>query len=71
MIQTSHIMMLFEGTSLAVSQWDKQVRDANWAPYSSDDGHHWLGVRKAEHETQIKKLVDKCGSERQKIWYTV
>ena len=28
-------------------------------------------VRKAENETQIRKLVDNCGSEHQKIWYTV
>ena len=64
-------MMLVEGTSLAVCQWAKKLRDANWALCSSDDGHHSLNVRKAEHDTQIKKLVDNCGSEHRKIWYTV
>ena len=64
-------MMLVEGASLAVNQWDKKLREANWTLCSSDDGHHWLGVRKAEHGAQIKKLVDNCGSEHQKIWYTV
>ena len=37
---------------------------------SSDDGHRWLGVRKAVSDTQIRKLVDKCGSERQKICHS-
>ena len=70
MNQTSHIMMLVEGTSLTVSQWDRKLRAANWALCSSDDGHHWVGVRKAENGTTIRKLVDNCGSEHQKIWYT-
>ena len=30
MNQTSHIMMLAEGTSLAVNQWDRKLREANW-----------------------------------------
>ena len=71
MNQTSHIMMLLEGMSLPVNQWDKKLRAANWSLCSSDDGHHWVGVRKAENDTTIRKLVDNCGSERQKIWYTV
>ena len=40
-------------------------------PSSSDDRHHWAGVRPAHSDTPIKKLVDNCGSEHQKIWYTV
>ena len=49
-----------------------RCRDAaNWTLGSSDDGHHWVGVRKAENGTTIRKLVDNCGSEHQKIWYTV
>ena len=71
MNQTSYIMMLVEGTSLAVNYWDKKLREANWSLCSSDDGDHWLGVRKANQETTIKKLVDNCGSEYQKIWCTV
>ena len=66
MNQTSHIT-----TSLGVSQWDQKLRDANWTLCSSDDGHRWLGVRKDENETHLRKLVDICGSEHQKIWYTV
>ena len=68
--QTSRIMMLVECTSLAVNQWGQKLRDGNWALCSCDDGHHWLGVRKAENETTIRSLVDKRGSEHQKSWYT-
>ena len=71
MNQTSHIMMLVEGTSLAVNQWDNKPKDAKWTPGSSDDHHHWVGVRTAYRGTSVKKLVDDCGSEQQKIWYTV
>ena len=42
MNQTSHIMMLVEGTSLAVNQWDKKLKEANWTLGSSDDHHHWV-----------------------------
>ena len=65
--QTSYIMMLVESTSLAVNQWDKKLQEANWTLSSSDDGHHWPSVRNAEHDTKIRKLVDNCGSEHQKI----
>ena len=71
MNHTAHTMMLVEGTSIAVHQWDKKLRDANWALCGSDDAHHWLGVRKEEEETQIKKLVDNRGIEHQKIWYSM
>ena len=71
MNQTSHIMMLVEGTSLAVNQWDLKLREANWTLSSSDDHHHWVGVRTAFNGTSVKKLVDNCGSEQQKIWYTI
>ena len=58
-------MMLVEGTSLTVNQWDKKLRETgDWSLCSSDEGHHWVG-------TTIRKLVDNCGSEDQKIWYTV
>ena len=40
MDQTSHIMMLVEGTSLSVNQWDKKLKEANWTLSSSDDRHH-------------------------------
>ena len=30
--QISHVMMLVEGMSLAVNQWDQKLRDASWAP---------------------------------------
>ena len=40
MNQTSHIMMLAEGTSLSVNQWDRKLKEANWTPGSSDDRHH-------------------------------
>ena len=69
--QTSRIMMLVEGTSLAVNQWDRKLREANWTLCSSDDHHHWLGVRTAHRDTTVRKLVDSCGSEHQEIWYTV
>ena len=69
--QTSHIMMLVEGASLTVNQWDKKLQAAIWTPCSSDDGHHWVGVRKADNDAKIRKLVENCGSEHQKIWYTV
>ena len=69
--QTSHIMMLVEGTSLSVSQWDKKLKEANWTLGSSDDHHHWVGVRTASTGTSVTKLVDNCGSEQQKIWYAV
>ena len=69
--QTSHIMMLVEGTSLAVTHWDRKLRDANWTLSSSDDHHHWLGVRTAHHGATVRKLVDNCGSEHQKIRYAV
>ena len=69
--QTSHIMMLVEGTSPAVNQWDCKLREANWPLGSSDDHHHWLGVRTAYANTSVKKHADSCGSEQQKIWYTV
>ena len=70
--QTSHIMMLVEGTSLAVNnQWDRKLKEANWTLGSSDDHQHWVGIRAAHRGTSVKKLVDNCGSEQQKIWYTV
>ena len=71
MNQTSHIMMLVEGTFLAVNQWDEKLRDANWTLSSSDDHHHWVGVRTASTGTSITPLVDNCGSVHQKIWYAV
>ena len=71
MNQTSHIMMLVEGTSLSVNQWDKKLKEANWTLGSSDDRHHWVGVRTASSGTSITKLVDNCGSGSQKIWYAV
>ena len=51
MNQTSHIMMLVEGTSLAVNQWDRKHREGNWTLSSSDDHHHWIGVRTAHSNT--------------------
>ena len=71
MNQTSHIMMLVEGTSLFVNQWDKKLREANWTLSSSDDHHHWVGVRTASSGTSITPLVDNCGSDHQKIWYAI
>ena len=71
MNQTSHIMMLVEGTSLSVNQWDQKLRSANWMLSSSDDRHHWVGVRTASSGASITKLVDNCGSTQQKIWYAI
>ena len=71
MNQTSHIMMLVEGTSLSVNQWDEKLRAANWTLSSSDDHHHWIGVRTASSGTSVTPLVDNCGSLHQKIWYAV
>ena len=71
MNQTSHIMMLVEGTSLSFNQWDEKLRAANWTLSSSDDHHHWVGVRTASSGTSITPLVDNCGSLHQKIWYAV
>ena len=71
MNQTSHIMMLVEGTSLSVNQWDEKLRAANWTLSSSDDHHHWVGVRTASSGTSITPLVDNCGSLHQKIWYAL
>ena len=51
MNQTSHIMMLVEGTSLAVNQWDEKLRQEGWTLGSSDDHHHWVGVRTASANT--------------------
>ena len=70
MNQTSHIMMLAEGTS-SVNQWDEKLRNANWTLSSSDDHHRWVGVRTASTGTSITPLVDNCGSVHQKIWYAV
>ena len=71
MNQTSHIMMLVEGTSLSVNQWDQKLKSANWTLSSSDDHHHWVGVRTASSGTSITPLVDNCGSVHLKIWYAV
>ena len=71
MNQTSRIMMLVEGTSLSVNQWDQKLREANWTLSSSDDHHHWVGVRTASSGTSVTKLVDNCGSQHQKIWYAI
>ena len=71
MNQTSHIMMLVEGTSLAVNQWDEKLRAANWTLGSSDDHHHWVGVRTASTGTSVTPLIDNCGSHHQKIWYAI
>ena len=71
MNQTSHTMMPVEGMSLAVNQWGRKLREANWTLASSDDHRHWIGVRTANKHTTVRKLVDNCGSEHQKIWYTV
>ena len=71
MNQTSHIMMFVEGASLSVNQWDEKLRAANWTLSSSDDHHHWVGVRTASSGASITPLVDNCGSLRQKIWYAV
>ena len=68
MNQTSQIMMLVEGASLSVNQWDRKLKEANWTLGSSDD--HWVGVRTASG-TSVTKLIDNCGSEHQKIWYAV
>ena len=54
-----------------MNQWDQKLREANWTLCSSDDRHHWVGVRTASSGTSITKLVDNCGSEHQKIWYAV
>ena len=69
--QTSRIMMLVEGTSLSVNQWDRKLRSANLTLSSSDDHHHWVGVRTASSGTSITPLVDNCGSVHQKIWYAI
>ena len=69
MNQTSHIMMLVEGASLSVNQWDQKLRDVSWTLSSSDDHHHWFGVRTASSGTSITPLVDNCGSVHQKIWW--
>ena len=53
MNQTSHIMMLVEGTSLAVNQWDEKLRAEGWTLGSSDDHHHWVGVRTASFGTTV------------------
>ena len=50
---------------------DKKLKEANWTLGSSDDHHHWVGVRTASTGTSVTKLVDNCGSEQQKIWYAV
>ena len=71
MNQTSHIMMLVEGTSLAVNQWDEKLRAEGWTLGSSDDHHHWVGVRTASLGTTVTPLVDNCGSTHQKIWYAI
>ena len=71
MNQTSHIMMLAEGTSLAVNQWDEKLRAENWTLGSSDDHHHWVGVRTASAGTTVTPLIDNCGSLHQKIWYAI
>ena len=71
MNQTSHIMMLVEGTSLAVNQWDEKLRAEGWTLGSSDDHHHWVGVRTASSGTTVTPLVDNCGSTHQKIWYAI
>ena len=71
MNQTSHIMMLVEGTSLSVKQWDQKLREANWTLGSSDDRHHWVGVGTASSGTSVTNFVDNCGSEHQKIWYAI
>ena len=71
MNQTSHIMMLVEGTSLAVNQWDERLRAENWTLGSSDDHHHWVGVRTASAGTSVTPLIDNCGSLHQKIWYAI
>ena len=71
MNQTSHIMMLVEGTSLAVNQWDEKLRAEGWTLGSSDDHHHWVGVRTASFGTTVTPLVDNCGSTHQKIWYAI
>ena len=71
MNQTSHIMMLVEGTSLAVNQWDEKLRAENWTLGSSDDHHHWVGVRTASAGTSATPLIDNCGSHHQKIWYAI
>ena len=55
--QTSHIMMLVEGTSLSVNQWDRKLKEANWTLGSFDDHHHWVGVRTASTGTSVTKLV--------------
>ena len=71
MNQTSHIMMLVEGTSLAVNQWDEKLREEGWTLGSSDDHHHWVGVRTASAGTTVTPLIDNCGSTHQKIWYAI
>ena len=65
MNQTSHIKMLVEGTSLAVHQWDKKLKEANW--HSVHPTTTIIGYS----GTSVKKLVDNCVSEQQKIWYAV
>ena len=54
--------MLVEGTSLTVNQWDKKLRDiGDWILCSSDDGHHWLGIRKGQSGTTIRSCRTNVG----------
>ena len=71
MNQTSHIVMLLEGSPLTVNQWDTKLRERKWALSRSDDGHPWVGVRQGASGASVKLFVDNCGSEKQKIWYTI
>ena len=71
MNQTSHIVMLVEGTSLAVNQWDEKLREEGWTLGPTDDHHHWVGVRTASAGTTVTPLIDNCGSTHQKIWYAI
>ena len=71
MNQISHIMIVVEGSSLTVNQWDNRLREQEWVLAHSDHGHHWVGARQATQNTQVKALADNCGREKQKIWYPI
>ena len=71
MNQTTHIVILAEGSSLTINQWDDKLHAREWVLARSDDGHHWVGVRRARHDTSVKVLVDNCAAEKQNIWYSI
>ena len=61
MNQTSHIMILVEGSSLTVNQCHIKLRTKEWVLARADD-HRWVGARQAARDASVKPTLARTSS---------